>query len=60
MIMNDHAVTVDASIRNSDARTAACVADALEQALLLPKDIGELRQMRNQNVFMTLRKNLHW
>lgn len=58
MTIDDHAVTTDASIRNSDAGTAAYVVDALEQALLLPEDMHELRMMQDQNVFMTLKKEL--
>lgn len=58
MTMDNHAVTADASIRNFDVGTAACVASALEQALLLPEVMHELRMMRDQNVFMTLKKEL--
>lgn len=58
MVVDDQAVTTDASIRGSDSGTAACIADALEQALLLPEDMGELRRMRDHNVFMMLKKEL--
>lgn len=57
MTVDEHTVTANASIMGFDSGTPVCVADALEQALLLPEDMHELRQMRDQNVFMTLKRS---
>lgn len=49
-------IAAAASIRSSDMGIVAYVADSLEQTLLLPKDMNELRQMRKNEVFLTLKK----
>ncbi|KAL0010808.1 hypothetical protein SO802_005916 [Lithocarpus litseifolius] len=58
MILDGDAVNADASIRNPQQGKTAYVADALEQSLLLPEDMNELRQMRKHEVFLTLKKEL--
>lgn len=58
MILDNYAVTADASIRSFNPRIAACLADVLEQAILLPKDMNELRQIRKHKVFFMLKKEL--
>ena len=47
-----------ASIRDFQGGTAGYVADAVEQALLLPEDIAELRSMRRHEVFLSLKRYL--
>ena len=47
-----------ASIRNFQGGTAGYVADAVEQALLLPKDMVELRSMRRHEVFLKFKRYL--
>ena len=48
----------DASIRHSQQEKARYVADALEQALLLPTDMSDLRTMRKHEVFLSLKRDL--
>lgn len=50
MILDGAAIIANASNRNSQPETAAYVADALEQALLLLENMTELRQMRKQGL----------
>ena len=49
---------VDASIRNFQQGKAGYVADAVEQALLLPEDMADLRSMRKHEVFLSLKRDL--
>lgn len=58
MILDGAAIIANASIRSSQPGKVAYVADALEQALLLPEDMTGLRQMRKYEVFLTLKKEL--
>ena len=37
---------------------AGYVADAVEQSLLLPKDMADLRSMRQYEVFLSLKRDL--
>ena len=48
----------DASIRNFQQGKADYVADAVEQALLLPKDMADLRSLRKHEVFLSLKRDL--
>ena len=48
----------NASIRNFQWGTAGCVVDAVEQSLLLPKDMADLRSMRQYEVFLGLKRDL--
>ena len=48
----------DASIRNFLQGKADYVADAVEQALLLPKDMADLRSLRKHEVFLSLKRDL--
>ena len=47
-----------ASIRDFQRGTASYVADAVEQALLLPEDMAELRSIRRHGVFLSLKRYL--
>ena len=48
----------DASIRNFLQGKADYVVDAVEQALLLPKDMADLRSLRKHEVFLSLKRDL--
>ena len=48
----------DASIRDFQGGKASYVADAVEQALLLPGDMVELRSMRRHEIFLSLKRYL--
>ena len=48
----------DASMRNLGDGEGAYVADALERALLLPTNMGELKNMRMQEVALSVKKYL--
>ena len=48
----------DASIRSSHQEKVGYVVDALDQALLLPVDMFDLRIMRKHEVFLSLKKDL--
>ena len=48
----------DASIRNFQQGKADYVADAVEQALLLPKDMADIRSLRKHEVFLSLKRDL--
>ena len=47
-----------ASIRGFQGWTAGYMADAVEQTLLLPEDMAELRSMRRHKVFLSLKRYL--
>ena len=47
----------DASIKNFQQGKADYVADAVEQALLLPKDMADLRSLRKHKVFLSLKRD---
>ena len=48
----------DASIRDFQGGTTGYVADAVEQTLLLLKDMVNLRSMRKHKVFLGLKRDL--
>ena len=48
----------DASMRNLGDSKGGYVADALERALLLPTDMGELKNMRMQEVALSMKRYL--
>ena len=48
----------DASMRNLGDGESGYVADALERALLLPTDMGKLKNMRMQEVALSVRRYL--
>ena len=49
---------VDASIRDFQGGKASYIANAVEQALLLPADMAELWSMRRHEVFLSLKRYL--
>ena len=48
----------DASIRDFQQGKAGYVANAVEQALLLPTDMANLKSMRKHEVFLSLKRDL--
>lgn len=48
----------DASIQDFQGGTAGYVANAMEQTLLLPKDMADLRSMRKHELFLDLKRDL--
>ena len=48
----------DASMRNLGDGEGGYVADALERTLLLPTDMGELKNMRMQEVALSMKRYL--
>ena len=48
----------DASIRDFMQGTAGYVANAVEQSLLLPKDMADFKSIRQYEVFLGLKKDL--
>ena len=58
MELNKAPLLDDASIRDFQGGTAGYVADAVEQSLLLPKDMANLRFMRHYEVFLRLKRDL--
>ena len=48
----------DVSIRDFQGGTAGNVANAVEQSLLLPKDMADLKSMRKHEIFLVLKRDL--
>ena len=48
----------NAFIRDFQQGKAGYVADAMEQALLFPKDMADLRSLRRHGVFLSLKRDL--
>lgn len=48
----------ETSIRNYDGGRAALIAEALEQPLLLPKDMDSYRRFSQYELFMSLKRDL--
>ena len=49
---------MDSSIRDFQQGKACYVANALEQPLLLPQDMADLRTLKKHEVFLTLKRDL--
>ena len=58
MVLDGAPLPTDASIRNFQQGKAGYIANAMEQALLLPRDIADLRTMRKHEVFLNLKRDL--
>ena len=59
-MLNDELLKEDASIRSFNGGIGCHVASSLEEALLLPKDMAELRNIRKNEVFLNLKRYLAW
>ena len=57
LVLDGAPLLVDASIRNFQQVKSGYVADAVEQALLLPEDMVEWRSMRKHEVFLSLKRD---
>ena len=49
---------LDSSIRDFQKEKAGYMAEALEQPLLLPQDMADLRTLKKHEVFRTLKRDL--
>ena len=58
MVLDGAALPAYASIRDFQQGRARYVANNMEQALLLPGDIADLRSMRKHEVFLSLKRDL--
>ena len=58
IVLNGALLPSDASIRDFQQGEAGYVANAVEQALLLPTDMANLRSMRKHEVFLSLKRDL--
>ncbi|XP_030940202.1 ensconsin-like [Quercus lobata] len=58
LMLHGEPLTEDASLRNFRGGEGAYVADALERPLLLPTDMKELKSMRRQEVFLSMKRSL--
>ena len=56
--MDEAAIPWNASIRNYQRGHSAHVAEALEQPLLLPKDMDAIRKLKQHKLFMSLKRDL--
>ena len=57
-MLNREPLFANASICDFQGGTAGYVADAVEQVLLLPKEMAEWRGMRRHEVFLNLKRYL--
>ena len=54
--MDDSPLQEDASIRDFDGEKAGYIANAMEQAHLLPRDIDELRNLKKHEFFLFVKR----
>ena len=57
-MLGDEPLTDDASIRDYNGGVGCQVASALEETLLLPRDMIELRGLRRNEVFLQAKRSL--
>ena len=57
-MLNGKPLRKDASIRSFSGGIGCHVASSLEEALLLPNDMAELRNIRRNEVFLNLKRYL--
>ena len=58
MILDGALLPANTSIRNFQGGTTGYVANAAEQALLLPTNMANLREIRKHEVFLSLKRDL--
>ena len=58
LVLDGAPLPMDPSFRNIQQGKASYVADAVEQALLLPEDMADLRSLRKRKVFLSLKRDL--
>lgn len=52
------ALTSEATLRDAQKGRSGLISKCLEQALLLPRDMQELREMRKREIFLSLKRDL--
>ena len=57
-MLHEEPLMEDASLRDFRGGEGAYVADTLERSLLLPTDMKELKNMRRQEVFLSMKRYL--
>ena len=58
MVLDGAPLPLDSSIRDFQKGKVGYVANALEQSLLLPRDMADLRTLKKYEVFLTLKRDL--
>ena len=58
MVLDKALLPTDASIRDFQHGKVGYVANAVEQALLLPRDMADLRSMKKHEVFLSFKRKL--
>ena len=58
MVLDGSPLSSNASIKDFQQGEAGYVADAVEQASLLPDDMADLRTMKRHEVFLDLKRGL--
>ena len=58
LMLDETPLLASASIKDFQGGKASYVANAMEQALLLPEDMAELHSMRRHEVFLSLKRYL--
>ena len=58
MVLDRSPLPTNSSIRDFQNEKAGYVADAVEQSLLLPEDMVDLRTLKKHEVFLSLKKDL--
>ena len=56
--VDEASIPWNASVREFQRGHFAHIAEALEQLFLLPKDMDAIRKMRQQDLFMSLKRDL--
>ncbi|XP_030932029.1 uncharacterized protein LOC115957808 [Quercus lobata] len=56
--LDDSPLREDASISDFDSGRAGYIANTVEQALLLPRDMDELRNLKKHELFLSVKKDL--
>ena len=57
-VLDDAPLPTDSSIRNFDNGRASYVANSVGQALLLPRDMAKLRNLKKHKLFLSLKRDL--
>ena len=58
MVLDGSPLPTNSSIKDFQNKKAGYVADAVEQSLLLPEDMVDLRTLKKHEVFLSLKKDL--
>ena len=58
LVLDKAPLLANASIKNFQQGKDGYMVDTVEQALLLPKDMADLRSIRKHEMFLSLKRNL--